>query len=97
LDSAIDGEVPFTLGLQDPLASSYVQSFTAPEPDPQIEVEEYDRTEEEEEDLGLKDIKVEGYEEQHAKEQQDEIDRAKKFLEKTTGAQLDGGEVAKES
>ncbi|KIW06769.1 uncharacterized protein PV09_02457 [Verruconis gallopava] len=85
LDSAIDGDVPFSIMLQDPLASSYVQSFTAPEPDPQIAVEDYERTEEEEEDLGLKDIKVEGYE-----EPTDEMDKAKRFLEKTTGAHLDG-------
>ena len=48
--------------IEDPLASSYVQSFTAPAPDPQINVQDYDRTEEEEEDLGLRDIKVDGYE-----------------------------------
>lgn len=60
---AIEGKRTFTLVLEDPLAASYVQSFTAPEPDPQIKVEEYDRTEEEEEDLGLKDIKTENYEE----------------------------------
>ena len=63
LAEAINGEVKFTIILQDPLASSYVQSFTAPEPDPQIKMEEYDRTEEEEEELGHKDMKTEGYEE----------------------------------
>jgi len=61
LDQAIDGEVPFTCILQDPLAGSYVQSFCAPEPDPQIEVEDYDRTEEEMEELGLSDLKTEDY------------------------------------
>jgi len=61
LDKAIDGDVPFTCILQDPLAGSYVQSFCAPEPDPQIEVEEYERTAEEEEELGLTDLKTEGY------------------------------------
>jgi zinc finger protein len=69
LGSAIDGNEKFTVILEDPLASSYVQSFTAPEPDPQIKVEDYDRTEEEEEELGLKDMKTEGYEEEHAAEQ----------------------------
>ena len=58
---AIDGKKTFTLVLEDPLAASYVQSFTAPEPDPQIKVEEYERTEAEEEDLGLRDIKTENY------------------------------------
>ena len=69
LGSAIDGNEKFTVVLEDPLASSYVQSFTAPEPDPQIKVEDYDRTEEEEEELGLRDMKTEGYEEAHAAEQ----------------------------
>lgn len=63
LTAAIQGEVKFTIILEDPLASSYVQSFTAPEPDSQMKVEEYDRTEEEEEHLGLRDMKTEEYEE----------------------------------
>jgi zinc finger protein len=62
LSDAIAGETQFTLVLQDPLASSYLQSLTAPEPDPQIDIEDYDRTEQEEEDLGLKDIQTESYE-----------------------------------
>lgn len=65
LTSAINGEEKFTIILEDPLASSYIQSFTAPEPDPQIKVEDYDRTEEEKEELGLNDMKTEGYEEGH--------------------------------
>ncbi|KAF2276246.1 zinc finger protein-like protein zpr1 [Westerdykella ornata] len=63
LTSAIKGDVKFTIILQDPLASSYLQSFTAPEPDPQMKVEDYERTAEEEEELGLADMKTEGYEE----------------------------------
>jgi zinc finger protein len=61
LGEAIDGKRPFTVVIEDPLASSYVQSYTAPAPDPQITVEEYERTAEEEEDLGLKDINTEDY------------------------------------
>ncbi|KZM21798.1 nucleolar zinc-finger protein [Ascochyta rabiei] len=76
LSSAIDGHEKFTLILEDPLASSYVQSFTAPEPDPQIKVEDYERTEEEEEELGLRDMKTEGYEEGHAAEQAEEAAQA---------------------
>lgn len=63
LSEAIDGQVKFTIVLEDPLASSYVQSFTAPEPDPQLTVEDYERTEEEEESLGHNDMKTENYEE----------------------------------
>ena len=62
LTEAMESRKEFLLRLRDPLAGSYVQSLTAPEPDPQISIEEYDRTDEEEEELGLKDIKTEGYE-----------------------------------
>jgi zinc finger protein len=61
LTAAIEGQVKFTIILEDPLASSYVQSFTAPEPDSQMKVEEYERTAEEEEHLGLTDMKTEAY------------------------------------
>ncbi|KAF2804920.1 zf-ZPR1-domain-containing protein [Mytilinidion resinicola] len=69
IDKGIRGDVKFTLILEDPLAESYVQSFTAPEPDPQMTVEDYVRTHQEEEDLGLNDIKTEGYEEGQAREE----------------------------
>ncbi|KAJ6164753.1 zinc finger protein ZPR1 [Penicillium chermesinum] len=62
LDQAINGELKFTITLVDPLANSYVQDLCAPAADPQLKTEEYERTEEEEEDLGLKDMKTEGYE-----------------------------------
>lgn len=65
LTSAIEGRKDFTLILEDPLAGSYVQSLTAPEPDPKIELSRYTRTEEEEEDLGLRDIKTEGYDQEN--------------------------------
>ncbi len=61
LDKAIAGEIEFTLVLQDPWAASYVQSLCAPDPDPQLTTEDYERTEEENEDLGLNDINVEEY------------------------------------
>ncbi|KAL5120226.1 nucleolar zinc-finger protein [Pleosporales sp. CAS-2024a] len=66
LDSAIHGQVKFTIILADPLASSYIQSFTAPDPDPQIKLEDYERTEEENEELGLNDMKTENYDEAQA-------------------------------
>lgn len=64
LNAAIKGEREFTIVLTDPLASSYVQSLAdnPDEPDEQMTVEEYERTEEEMEDLGLNDMKTEGYE-----------------------------------
>jgi zinc finger protein len=63
LTDAIEGKREFTLILEDPLAGSYVQSLTAPEPDPKLDIVDYVRTDEEEEDLGLRDIRTEGYEE----------------------------------
>ena len=57
-----NAERPFTLILDDPLANSYIQSLYAPDPDPGLETEWYDRTFEQNEALGLNDIKVEGYE-----------------------------------
>lgn len=69
LDTAIRGDRPFTVVLTDPFASSYVQPLVdPPAPDPSIKRENYTRTDEEEEELGLKDMKVEGYEEGHKKE-----------------------------
>lgn len=62
LDAAIKGDMKFVITLQDPMANSYVQDLCAPAPDHQITIEEYTRTDEEEDDLGLKDMKVEGYE-----------------------------------
>lgn len=61
MEEAIKGERKFTVILRDPLASSYVQNLCAPDVDPLIETEDYERTEEEEEDLGLLDMKTEGY------------------------------------
>lgn len=49
--------------LDDPLANSYMQNLYAPDPDPNMTTELYDRTFQQNEELGLNDIKVEGYEE----------------------------------
>ncbi|ETN41712.1 uncharacterized protein HMPREF1541_03648 [Cyphellophora europaea CBS 101466] len=63
VDGAIKAEFAFDVILEDPLANSFVQkNVDGDEEDPQIEVVEYERTEEEKEDLGLNDMKVEGYE-----------------------------------
>ena len=56
-----NAERPFTLILDDPLANSYLQNSYAPDPDPNMEIVVYDRSWEQNEELGLNDIKVEGY------------------------------------
>ena len=42
--------------MDDPLANCFIYNPNAPEDDPQIEVEIYDRTEEQNEDLGINDM-----------------------------------------
>ncbi|ATY59512.1 zinc finger protein zpr1 [Cordyceps militaris CM01] len=69
LDAAIAGDKKFTVILTDPFASSYVQSLVdPPATDPKIQRRKYQRTAEEEEELGLSDMKVEGYEEHAEKD-----------------------------
>ena len=63
LDKAIDGKTKFTIHMTDPLSSSYIQNVYAPDPDPNMKIEEYPRTAEENEELGLTDMKTENYEE----------------------------------
>lgn len=53
---------PFTMILDDPVANSYVQNLFAPDPDPNMTIESYERTQEQNDELGLSDMKVEGYE-----------------------------------
>lgn len=63
LKAVMSGEAcPFTVILDDPLASSYLQNPYAPDEDPQMKSEEYERTWDQNEDLGLNDIQVENYE-----------------------------------
>ena len=61
LKSAIAVSEPYTVILDDPLANSYIQNPYAPDPDEQLTIENYDRSFEQNEDLGLNDIKVENY------------------------------------
>ena len=58
LDRAIKAEFPFQVILSDPLANSYIQTFNAPESDPQLTIEEYERSAEDNEELGLDDMRT---------------------------------------
>lgn len=53
--------IPVTIILDDPLGNSYMQNLCAPDEDPAIRVEEYERTFEQNEEFGLNDLKVENY------------------------------------
>ncbi|NXJ69646.1 ZPR1 protein, partial [Rostratula benghalensis] len=48
--------------MDDPAGNSYLQNVYAPEEDPELRVERYQRTFEQNEELGLNDMKTEGYE-----------------------------------
>jgi len=61
LQSVKEGEREFTVILEDPLASSYLQNLYAPDPDPNMTIEDYERTEEQNEDLGINDMVLSGY------------------------------------
>eukprot|EP01116_Phalansterium_solitarium_P024616 TRINITY_DN9065_c0_g1_i1.p1 TRINITY_DN9065_c0_g1~~TRINITY_DN9065_c0_g1_i1.p1 ORF type:complete len:501 (+),score=182.92 TRINITY_DN9065_c0_g1_i1:120-1622(+) len=52
------GKVPFTFVLEDPAGNSYIQNIHAPEPDPTLTSEEFERSFEQNEELGLNDINV---------------------------------------
>lgn len=56
-----EGRSPFTLIFRDPMGNCFIQNPNHPDPDPIVTVEEYDRTEAENDDLGLLDMKVENY------------------------------------
>uniref|UniRef100_T1P9R4 Zinc finger protein ZPR1 n=1 Tax=Musca domestica TaxID=7370 RepID=T1P9R4_MUSDO len=58
-------EMPATLVLDDPAGNSYVQSLSdTEEADAKLQVTKYERSYEQNEELGLNDIKTENYEEQ---------------------------------
>jgi zinc finger protein len=49
--------------LDDPAGNSYLQNVYAPEVDPEMEIIYYERTYEDNEELGLNDMKLENYDE----------------------------------
>ncbi|XP_053126260.1 zinc finger protein ZPR1 [Hemicordylus capensis] len=62
LQQIVDGELRVHLVLDDPAGNSYLQNVYAPEDDPEMRVEHYERLFEQNEELGLNDMKTEGYE-----------------------------------
>jgi zinc finger protein len=53
------GATPFTLIVDDPMSNSYIQNPLVPEPDPQLEIVQYDLTWEQKEELGINDMRTE--------------------------------------
>ena len=58
LKSMREGEMKFTMVLVDPLAHSFISNPYHPNPDPNLTIEFRPRTFDENEDLGLNDIKT---------------------------------------
>ncbi|CEP63148.1 zinc finger-containing protein ZPR1 LALA0_S07e03466g [Lachancea lanzarotensis] len=56
LENGLNGKMKFTVIMEDPLAGSYIQNVYAPDADPNMTIEDYDRTPEQNEDLGLNDM-----------------------------------------
>ncbi|XP_008305142.1 zinc finger protein ZPR1 [Stegastes partitus] len=65
LDKVIAGEMNVHIILDDPAGNSYLQNVYAPEPDPELITEKYTRSFEQNEELGLNDMKTEGYQEEN--------------------------------
>lgn len=76
LKKVMEAAIQYTIILDDPLSNSYIQNLYAPDDDPSMLIEIYDRTFDQNEELGLNDIKVEGYEgEEEARLAREEDDR----------------------
>lgn len=58
IQEAIDGKVNYTVMMEDPLAASYIQNVYAPDDDPNMATEDYERTNEENDSLGINDMVV---------------------------------------
>lgn len=52
-----EGNKPFTIILDDPLSNCFIYNPYAPKDDPQLSVEVYERTDEQNDDLGITDMK----------------------------------------
>jgi len=61
LEECLDLKRKFTIILDDPLDNSFIQNPDYPQQDKSVIVEVYDRTKEQNEELGLLDIKTENY------------------------------------
>ncbi|ODQ66711.1 zf-ZPR1-domain-containing protein [Nadsonia fulvescens var. elongata DSM 6958] len=59
LMDAAEAKIAFTVIMTDPLAASYIQNVYAPDADPNMTIVEFDRTQEQNDDLGLSDMNVE--------------------------------------
>ncbi|KAF8956973.1 nucleolar zinc-finger protein [Entomortierella lignicola] len=101
LEQVMSLEIKSTLILDDPLGNSYLQNLYAPEPDPAMTIEEYKRTADQDEILGLSDMRLEDYEndvhtepkvqEENEEEEEEELTEEQKEAEEISGGGVSGG------
>ncbi|KAG0292989.1 nucleolar zinc-finger protein [Linnemannia gamsii] len=98
LEQVISLEIKSTLILDDPLGNSYLQNLYAPEPDPAMTFEDYSRTFEQNESLGLNDMRLENYEgikdehaADHSEAEQEEWTEEQKEADEISGDGVSGG------
>ena len=72
---------PFTLILDDPVANSYLQNIYAPDDDPNMEIITYERTHEQNEELGINDMVLTGYENEFPETESTDVKAAVKDKE----------------
>ncbi|XP_015283533.1 PREDICTED: zinc finger protein ZPR1 [Gekko japonicus] len=70
LQQILDGQLRVHFVMDDPAGNSYLQNVYAPEEDPELCVEHYERSFEQNEELGLNDMKTEDYETEKASSEQ---------------------------
>ncbi|KAG0236604.1 nucleolar zinc-finger protein [Mortierella sp. GBA43] len=101
LEQVMSLEIKSTLILDDPLGNSYLQNPYAPDPDPNMTIEEYERTFEQNDALGLNDMRLEDYEgkndapahheETIPEETEEELTAEQKEEEEISGQGVSGG------
>lgn len=94
-----DGKREFTLDIVDPLANSWIYSDCAPNPDPRLEIVDYQRTFEENEKLGINDMVVDddAIDRKNAEERKTKIElAAEKVIEEEKEAREKREEEQKE-
>lgn len=61
LNQIANGELFVTLILDDPVGNSFLQNLYAPDPDPELSIEEYERTKDQDDELGISDMRADDY------------------------------------
>ncbi|KAK0562587.1 nucleolar zinc-finger protein [Tilletia horrida] len=83
--------VPYEIVLDDPLANSYIQNPYAPDPDEQVTADNYERTFEQNEELGLNDMETENYKDPKDEEMEEGNDG------QTESTAAEGGDLSETS